>query len=317
MRPIFILLWLGPVAWAQSIATNRPAAAVSVGATNPLAADAVELEYRRLVALDARALAEVEQWVNQPQGAGGGAALRQRMDERFAGVRQAYEDFLRRQPEHARARVAFGNFLNESGEEVAAKMQWEKALAGNPNDAEVWNNLANFFAHRGPVKKAFEFYAKAVELAPREATYYQNFATTVFLFRKDAREFYNISEDEVFDRAMGLYRKALELEPDNYELALDLAQSYYSIKPSRIPEAVAAWNYTLKLAPNGIQRENAHIHLARFKMRTGLFEEARQHLNVITNAFNEPVRARVLRDLEAREKKAGQTGKGALPVPFN
>lgn len=317
VRPILLLFCLVSAAGAQAFATNAPAASGATGGTNAPADAAVELEYHQLVAADARALAEVEQWVHLPQGGGGGAALRRRMDERFTVVRRAYEDFLRRHPGHARARTAFGNFLNESGEEDAAKTQWERALAGNPNDAEVYNNLANFFGHRGPVKKAFEYYAKAVELAPREATYYQNFATTVFLFRKDAREFYQISEDEVFDRAMQLYRKALELEPDNYELAVDLAQSYYSIKPSRIPEAVAAWNYTLNLAPDDLQRERAHIHLARFKIRTGLFEEARRHLNVITNAFNEPVRVRVLRDLEAREKKAGQTGKGALPVPFN
>ena len=317
VRPILLLLCLVSAAGAQPVATNRPAVAGAVGGTNVPAAEAVELEFRQLVAADARALEEVEQWVHLPQGGGGGAALRKRMDERFAGVRRAYEDFLRRHPGHARARVAFGNFLNESGEEDAAKTQWEQALVITPNDAELFNNLANFFGHRGPVKQAFAYYAKAIEFAPRAATYYQNFATTVFLFRKDAREFYQISEDEVFDRAMQLYRRALEIEPDNYELAVDLAQSYYSIKPSRIPEAVAAWNYTLKLAPDDLQRERAHLHLARFKIRTGLFEEARRHLNVITNAFNEPVRVRVLRDLEAREKKAGQTGKGALPVPFN
>ncbi len=314
MRPILLLLCLLSATGAQPVGTNQTAVAGSVGGTNAAAAAVLEVEFRQLVAADARALEEVEQWMNLGPG---GAALRQRIDERFAGVRRAYEDFLGRHPGHARARLAFGNFLNESGDEDAAKTQWEKALVAAPNAAEVYNNLANFFGHRGPVKKAFEYYAKAVELAPREATYYQNFATTVFLFRKDAREFYQISEDEVFDRAMQLYRQALEIEPDNYELAVDLAQSYYSIKPSRIPEAVAAWDYTLKLAPDDLQRERAHLHLARFKIRTGLFEEARRHLNVITNAFNEPVRVRVLRDLEAREKKAGQTGKGALPVPFN
>ncbi len=308
---VFILM-LGPAVLAQGQPTNAGGAARGANGAGVL--DAVEVEYRRLVAADALALAEVEQWVTQGNG---GAALRHRIDERFAGVARAYADFLQQHPEHARARVAYGNFLNESGDEVAAKGQWEKALASNPQDAEAWNNLANVFGHRGPPKKAFEYYAKAIELAPKEATYLQNFATTVFLFRKDAREFFQITEEEVFDRALQLYRRAIALEPDNHELALDVAQCYYSIKPPRPAEAVAAWNYALQIAPDNLQRENAHIHLARFKMREGLFQEARQHLGVITNAFNEAVRVRVLRDLEAREKKAGQTGKGALPVPFN
>ena len=308
---LVLILVLAPVLLARGQQTNVVSA---VPGTNGAAVlDAVEVQYRSLVAADALALAEVEQWV---QG-GGGAALRKRIDERFAGVARAYEGFLKQHPDHARARVAFGNFLNESGDEVAATGQWEKALVSDPKDAEIWNNLANVFGHRGPAKKAFEYYAKAVELAPNEATYYQNFATTMFLFRKDAREFYHITEAEVFDRALHLYRQAIALEPDNYELAMDVAQCYYSVKPPRLAEAVTAWNYALQIAPNNLQRENAHIHLARFKMREGLFQEARQHLGVITNAFNETVRVRVLRDLEAREKKAGQTGKGALPVPFN
>lgn len=315
MRTLWFIGGLVLAATARAELTNGVAGARALAGTNVVVLDAVEVEFRQLLAADGLALAEVEGWGREP-GAGG-VQLRRRIDERLAEVRRAYEAFLGRHPGHVRARVAFGNFLNEGGDEVAAKAEWERARAANPANAEVWNNLANFFGHRGPVKKAFEYYAKAVELAPREATYYQNYATTVFLFRKDAREHFQQTDEEVFDRAMQLYRKALELEPDNYELALDVAQCYYTIRPARPAEAVVAWNYVLAIAPNVIQRENAHLHLARFKMREGLFEEARHHLAVITNAFNEPVRVRVLRDLEAREKKAGQTGKGALPVPVN
>ena len=315
MRTLWFIGGLVLAATARAELTNGVAVGRALAGTNVVVLDAVEVEFRQLLAADGLALAEVEVWGREP-GAGG-VQLRRRIDERLAEVRRAYEAFLGRHPGHVRARVAFGNFLNEGGDEVAAKAEWERARAANPANAEVWNNLANFFGHRGPVKKAFEYYAKAVELAPREATYYQNYATTVFLFRKDAREHFQQTDEEVFDRAMQLYRKALELEPDNYELALDVAQCYYTIRPARPAEAVVAWNYVLAIAPNVIQRENAHLHLARFKMREGLFEEARHHLAVITNAFNEPVRVRVLRDLEAREKKAGQTGKGALPVPVN
>ena len=54
-------------------------------------------------------------------------------------------------------------------------------------------------------------YAKAIELNPAEPVYYQNFATTVYLFRKDARAFYGINEQQVFDKALALYRKAMQI----------------------------------------------------------------------------------------------------------
>jgi Tfp pilus assembly protein PilF len=303
---------------AEQAVTNKTVAseAVNVGTNAPPAPDPVEIESRRLAAIAVVALAEIERWIGGPQP-GGGAALRKRIDDRVAAVRAEFEKFLEKNPRHAQTRIDFGNFLNESGDESAANAQWEQALQIDPKNAEVWNNLANCYGHRGPVKKAFEYYARAVELAPRETVYLQNFATTVFLFRKDAREFYGISEEEVFDRAIQLYRRAIDLEPENYDLALDVAQSYYSIRPARSPEAVAAWSHALRIARTEVQRENAHIHLARFKMREGLFDEARRHLTSVTNEFNVAVRDRVLRDLESREKKAGLTGKTSLPVPIN
>jgi len=92
----------------------------------------------------------------------------------------------------------------------------EKALGLNAKDPAVYNNLANIYGHTGPVKKAFEFYAKAIELNPREPVYYHNFGTTVYLFRTDAKEFYGITEQQVFDKALGLYSNAMKFDPTNF-----------------------------------------------------------------------------------------------------
>ncbi|MBI3191650.1 MAG: tetratricopeptide repeat protein, partial [Pedosphaera parvula] len=93
----------------------------------------------------------------------------------------------------------------------------------------AWNNLANHYGHNGPATNAFVCYAKAIELAPRESVYYENFATTVYLFRRDATNFFGISEEAVFDKAMALYRKALHTDPNdadaNAELGLLLVAS--------------------------------------------------------------------------------------------
>ena len=73
----------------------------------------------------------------------------------------------------------------------------------DPKNPAVWNNLANFYGEHGPITNAFVDYAQAIALEPAEPVYYQNFATTVYLFRKDVREFYNINEQQVFDKALG------------------------------------------------------------------------------------------------------------------
>ncbi len=302
------------------MATNPPGAVsnfvlqttgLSVSVPDPN--DPVEKAYQKLMADDDAAEAEVDQWItdNQAFAAKGGGLprdeLNRRIRDRFAPIRKAYQDFIQHHPDHARARVAYGSFLGDLNDEEGAREQWEKALELDPKNPAVYNNLANFYGHSGPVKKAFEFYAKAIELNPLEPIYYQNLATTVYLFRKDAGELYAITEQEVFTKALDLYRKALKLDPSNFPLASDLAQTYYGIKPTRTDEALAAWNYALKIAHDDIEREGVYIHLARFKLNAGRFDEARRDLNVVTNEMYAELKRRVTRSLEERQRQAQAT----------
>jgi tetratricopeptide (TPR) repeat protein len=144
-------------------------------------------------------------------------------------------------------------------------------------------------------------YAKAIELNPAEPVYYQNLATTVYLFRKDARAFYGINEQQVFDKALALYRKAVQLAPDDFPLATDYAQTYYGIRPLRTNDALVAWTNALKIAHDDNEREGVYIHLARIKMSIGRFAEARVHLSDVTNAAFAGLKHRLENSLAERE----------------
>lgn len=283
----------------------------------PTAEERLEQEYQALLAMDDAAQEEVERWIKEnvafeAKGAGlQRMTLQARVEDRLKPVRKAYEDFLRRNPKHARARIAFGSFLNERGEEDEARSQWERARDLDPKNPAVWNNLGNYYGHRGPVKKAFECYAKAIELNPNESIYYQNLGTTVFLFRTDSKEFYKLTEQEVFDKALELYRKALELSPNDFALASDVAQTYYGIKPPRTQDALAAWETALRLAADDIQREGIYIHLARVNMIAGHFDLARDHLAKVQHEQYAPLKQRVARSIEERQNGANT----ATPAP--
>ena len=302
------------------VATNQPAAlsnfvAQTTGAlvNVPDPNDPVEKEYQKLLEQDDAAQEEVDKWIRdeaafREQGAGlPGATLRARVEQRLKPVRAAYEDFLRRHPEHARAQLAYGSFLHDTHDEEGGVEHWEKARELDPKNPAAWNNLANHYGHRSPVKKAFEYYAKAIELNPREPVYYQNFATTVFLFRQDAMEFYKINEQQVFSKSLGLYRQAIELDPNNFVLASDYAMTYYGIKPVPTDEALAAWGYALKVAPNETDREGVFVHLARFKLNAGRFDEARKDLKSVTNEVYDVLKNRLLKNLEKQEIEAKGT----------
>jgi tetratricopeptide (TPR) repeat protein len=275
--------------------------------------DSVEKEFEKMMEDDDAAQAEVDEWIKARTVDTNASELNMRIKARLEPVRNNYEDFLRRHPEHSRARTAYGSFLNDIHDEDAAREQLERALQSDTNNPAVYNNLANIYGHNGPVKKAFEYYQRAVELSSKEPIYYENFATTVYLFRKDAREYYNIDEQQVFTKAMGLYSNAMRLDPTNFTLASDVAQTYYAIKPWRFEDALRCWTNAYSLAHDDLEREGVHIHFARVKIQAGRFDQARDHLDTVTNQMYAQLKERLTKVLA--EKQSGINSPPPSPPP--
>ena len=282
--------------------------------------DPVEKEFKKLMESDDAAEAEVDGWIveNQKFAAQGVGIprdeLRERIRKRLGVVREAYQDFIKRHPDHARARVAFSGLLEDLGDEDAELEQLEKALQLDPKIPSVYNQLANHYGHNGGVKKAFEYYAKAIELDPTESVYYQNFATTVYLYRTDAKEYYHINEQQVFDKALDLYAQAMKADPTNFSLAMDLAESYYPIRPLRTNDTLKAFTNALNVASNQLEREAVYIHFARFNYIFNRLPEARGWLTSVTNEAFAKTKAKIASNILDRERElAGTNAPPAAP----
>jgi len=134
-------------------------------------------EYRAIMTADDAAQDDVERMIRENEtfaakGAGlPETELRRRCRDRLETVRKAYDDFLKRHPDYVPAQVAFAAFLGDLGDEEASQEHLERALTLSPKDPAIYNNLANIYGHIGPVKKSFEYYAKAIELNPLEPVY--------------------------------------------------------------------------------------------------------------------------------------------------
>lgn len=310
-QTLLLVLALGLSANA-ALAAETPASGATDSNAAPVAVSGEKEseELRAIMESDDQAQGEIDVWIREDEafaakGAGApGPSLRRRILERMEPVRQAYEDFIRHHPENAKARLAFGSFLYDLDEEDGAREQLERALAGNTNNPAIYNNLANIYSHSGPIEKAFDFYARAMELNPKEGLYPRNLATCMYMFREDAMKRFGIGEQQVFTRALDLYRQALRLDPSNFPLASEVAQTYYGIAPLRTNEALQAWTNALDKARDEIEREGVQIHLARVKILAGVYGEARAHLSFVTNEMYKDLKTRVARNLDQREMQA-------------
>ena len=293
-----------PVFLASNVVQETTGIAVPVADPN----DPVEKAYQQLLADDDAAQAEIDGWIrnNQAfvdQGGVPNAELNRRILARLKPVGQEYVNFIAAHPDHARARIAYGSFLNDMQDEDGAHDQWEKACALDPKIPAGWNNLANYYGEHGPITNAFADYQKAIDLDPLESVYYHNFGTTVYLYRKDAEEYFHITEPEVFDKALALYSKALQLDPQDFPLASDIAQTYYGIKPLRVDDALDAWTNALKLTHDEVEREGVYLHFARIKIAAGRYDEVQDNLDAVTNAMYDGLKKRLQRNLNKALKQ--------------
>ena len=305
MKPLLIAFL---TAWTSAIAVlaadkTVPARAPAV-ATNAVSAE--EKELNGIMEKDDATLDEIDQWirVNNARVSQGSAEapeeLNKRIHARLDAIRKNYDDFLHRHPRNADGHLAYGTFLNDIGDEELAVAEFEAAKKYDPANPAAWNNLANYYGEHGPTTNAFVYYGKAITLDSNEPVYYRNLATLVFLFRKDASEFYGIDETHVFDKSLALYQKAIQLDPTNFDLATDYADSYYGIKPLRTNDALASWTNALKIASSEVEREGVLIHLARVKLVAGRYAEVQGHLDGVTNIIYEKLKSRLQRNLDAK-----------------
>jgi tetratricopeptide (TPR) repeat protein len=305
---------------AALISTNAPTAVsnlvqqktgIAIEIANPN--DPVTQEYLKLVADDDTAVEEIEKWSDDakrlPGGAGEAArtTLNLRIHTRLDGVKKNYQDFIERHPDFVRARLAFGSFLYQIEDTEGAQVQWEKARDLDPKNSAAWDNLGKLYAN-GNVKKSFECYAKAIELNPSQSVYYYNLAECMYEARTAATEYWGISEQQVFDVALQLYQKAIKLDPDNFLLASDYAESFYGISPPRWKEGLEAWKQCLKIAHDEDEREGVLLHLARIELRLTNFDESRRNLGAVTNPGYAVLKGRLSRNLDQAIQNALTNG---------
>ncbi len=304
MTVALLLLLAGFVGFNSRSAKTSPSSLWPVDPNTP-----EEREFRRLVVAHATARDEVRFWIRTDIATQKGlspppnALMKSRINQRLEPVAAAYQDFLKRNPDHARAARSYGTLLHDLNDDEGLLKQWEQTRGIDARDPDAWRKLGNYYCHIGEIKKCFQCYDKAIELDPTEPVYYQDYATTVFLYRRDAKEHFHLDEQQVFDHALDLYNQALKLDPKNAPLAFDIALCYYVIRPPRVEPALEAWQRVLKLASTDRQRENIYLHLARIEITGKRFERARQYLDRVTNPQFAYTKGRVTNTLAEREKQ--------------
>ncbi|MCK9399934.1 MAG: tetratricopeptide repeat protein [Bacteroidales bacterium] len=116
-----------------------------------------------------------------------------------------------------------------------AIFDFDEAIKINPNNPDLFNDIANTYFELQEYDNAIKDYSKAIKLSPDNSDIYNNRANTYY----ELKEYKNALKD---------YSKAIKLSPDNSNVYRNRANTY--IKLQKNQKALIDCNNAIKLEPN-------------------------------------------------------------------
>ncbi len=213
----------------------------------------------------------------------------------FETAAQHYEDFLRLEPEHARAHYYSGLSLIQLGQAEAAIEHLQKSISLDPENRAARIQLGDASTRLGRWEDAARAYSQALALQPDDvgtAIKLGNVYLAGQLFADAARLYERtlklLPDNAVLHRHLGaaLHRmgrtqkaidslkRAIELRPDYAKARIDLALVYRQLE--RTVEAMRQIQEAIHFMPDDV---DAHISLALTMRQEGRMAYAARHLS--------------------------------------
>ena len=205
------------------------------------------------------------------------------MWRRFRLVRRAYDEVLERYSQNPLALTYMGELLYDTyGEEAEAVEMWRTAIGIEPDLSLAHNNLGIHYSHTGEHERGIEHLHRTIEIEPDNPDFLFNLAQIYIIHRNVVAEMEDINQQEVFEKAMEMSRKAAEVSPHDYELLQDYALNYFTAENFGVDvdwaEAAQAWERARGQSESWDTTFYTWLNEARAWIRDGDDERARECL---------------------------------------
>ncbi len=173
------------------------------------------------------------------------------VDRAILGHMDTFGRFIETYPHNWYARHRLAWFLESVGNWPEAARQWRRVIEMAPGFPYAYNNLGSLYDHMGRGPEAAQLYRIAIALYPDEAVFHLNLAVSYSTKRYELMQIYQWDHERVWNECIASYRRARELEPEDSQIAYDLASQYvmapYFGVEETADEALKAWEDYLGL----------------------------------------------------------------------
>jgi len=187
------------------------------------------------------------------------------------GIVNLYESFLVENPNEVYALILYGKFLKKTGHDHEAADLFFRADKINPDIAVVKQGIGNFLAENNKYTAAFPFFLKATQLSDEEPEYHYNLGSFLYFSKDKIRLPENEQDlDELMHES---FRKAANLEPNNFEYQLRFAQSFFDYKQSDKTDGLLQWEKLLKSFGDRSLTEVDYLKIGKARMLIDLEQD--------------------------------------------
>lgn len=219
------------------------------------------------------------------------------LDRRINELVQSYRTYLVDQPDDVSAYILYGKLLRRVQENEQAFLAFLKADELDPEIAVVKQQIGNHLAEEGKGKAALTFYLRAVELEPKTAVYHFALGQLIFDFRQEFIDDDIFTRDALEREMLKAFRKAAQLEPNNFDYQMRLGEAYYDLTSPDWKGALIHWNKLREQTVTRLQNEILDLHRARVLGKLGRAEEARTLLSQVLNPALQNSKKQVLDEI--------------------
>jgi tetratricopeptide (TPR) repeat protein len=179
-------------------------------------------------------------------------------------------------------------------------------------EAHVWHQRGHAYLHTQNADAVFECFRNAVGFDDGQSAYHQDSGNFLILYRKDACRILGADEPDVISLALREIRQAVELKPDDFQIARDYAITFSLLPSTWSGEARLAWENAKSMAKTDFDREEIELNLARLDIVQERFSDAEHRLRNVMLETNQPMREILYRRLVRERRSPRQTP--ALPM---
>ena len=167
-----------------------------------------------------------------------------------------YQKAIQINPKYFEVEMNLGILCMKMETPDEATKHFQRVLQLNPKHPEAYNNLGLTFQQQGEVEKAKFCFRRALEINAVFSDAYTNLGNIL------------LKEDEGINKAITLYNRAINVDPNNYEAFYNL--SYAQHYQGSFEQALQSCRHALLIDPN---QAKAHINYSMTLLTMGRFSE--------------------------------------------